>query len=101
MLGIENVHKHYGGLHVLNDVSFELDTGTVLAIVGDNGAGKSTLVKCISGTTNPDAGNINFQDQSLNKATPHMTRSAGIEMIYQDLGLCGQQDVLTNVFLGR
>jgi ABC-type sugar transport system ATPase subunit len=100
MLKIKSVHKYFRGIHALKDVSIELDGGTVLALVGDNGAGKSTLMKCISGVINPDAGSIIFNGQDITWGDPSSCRSAGIEMIYQDLALCRLQDVVSNVFLG-
>ncbi len=101
MLKVQNIHKHFGGIQALNDVSFKINEGETLAIIGDNGAGKSTLMKCISGTHNPDTGKILFYNTGIHNATPRQTRSAGIEMLYQNLNLCGQQDVVTNIFLGK
>ncbi len=99
-LEIQSINKHYGGVHALKDVSFSLDAGTVLGLVGDNGAGKSTLMKCITGAENPDSGHIRFNDHDVSHR-PHDSRMAGIEMIYQDLNLCPQLNVTTNIFLGR
>jgi ABC-type sugar transport system ATPase subunit len=101
MLEINKLNKTFRGVQALSDVSLKLGSGCVLAIVGDNGAGKSTLMKCISGATIPDSGSIIFNEKTLLTGNPSASRSAGIEMIYQDLSLCAQQDVLTNIFLGR
>jgi D-xylose transport system ATP-binding protein len=101
MLKIEGVHKHFRGVHALKGVSLELSRGSVLALVGDNGAGKSTLMKCVSGVINPEMGSLVFDEQDITFSNPTACRAAGIEMIYQDLALCRQQDVITNVFLGR
>jgi len=100
LLEIKNLHKHFGGIHALNDVSVKIAKGSVVGIVGDNGAGKSTLMKCISGAYSADSGEIYFEDLKLAQADPKRTRSLGIEMIYQDLNLCPQQDVVSNIFLG-
>ena len=101
MLQINNLYKTFRGVQALSDVCLTLEQGCVLAIVGDNGAGKSTLMKCISGVSVPDRGSIIFNGQPLAAGDPSASRDAGIEMIYQDLSLCSQQDVLTNIFLGR
>lgn len=99
-LEVNALNKHYGGVHALKDISFSLNAGTVLGLVGDNGAGKSTLMKCITGAENPDSGYIRFNGYDVSHK-PHDSRMAGIEMIYQDLNLCPQLDVTTNIFLGR
>ncbi len=70
-------------------------------MLGDNGAGKSTLMKCIAGVITPDSGKILFDNIDITKITPAGSRGVGIEMIFQDLGLCRKQSVLTNVFLGH
>ena len=101
LLQIEHLHKHYGGVRALDDACFSLNVGEVLGLVGDNGAGKSTLLKCITGSELPDGGMLRFNGQTLVSGDPHETRLAGIEMIYQNLNLCGQQSVLSNIFLGR
>ena len=100
MLKINNVSKNFRGVEALKSVSVEIESGSVLAIVGDNGAGKSTLMKCVSGALNPDNGSIFIDDHELTHANPADSRAAGVEMIYQDLALCRMQDVVTNVFLG-
>ncbi len=101
ILDIQHLSKSYGGAKVLNDASFTLQAGEAVGIIGDNGAGKSTLLKCLSGATKPDTGNITFNGQPLKLGNPHAIREAGIEMVYQDLALCRQQKVLTNLLLGR
>jgi len=99
-LEIHALNKHYDGVHALKNISFSLDTGKVLGLIGDNGAGKSTLMKCVTGAEKPDAGHIHFNGQDVS-GRPHDSRLAGIEMIYQDLNLCPQLDVSSNIFLGQ
>ncbi len=99
-LEIHGLNKYYGGAQALKNVSFSLETGIVLGVVGDNGAGKSTLMKCITGAERPDSGFIRFNGQDVS-GRPRESRMAGIEMIYQDLNLCPQLDVAANIFLGR
>lgn len=101
IMDIQHLSKSYGGANVLNDVSFTLQASEAVGIIGDNGAGKSTLLKCLSGAIKPDTGNIMFNDQPLELGNPQAIREAGIEMVYQDLALCRQQTVLTNLLLGR
>lgn len=100
LLRVEKLHKYYGGVHALDDVSFALESGMVLAIAGDNGAGKSTLMKCITGSECPEDGDIFFDGEKLSSGDPHASRAVGIEMIYQHLDLCSGQNVVANIFLG-
>lgn len=101
LLHIQHLSKSYGGVKALNDVSFTLQVGEAVGIIGDNGAGKSTLLKCLSGAIKSDTGSITFNGQPLELGNPQAIREAGIEMVYQDLALCRQQTVLTNLLLGR
>lgn len=101
MLKIQNISKHFGGVTALDKVFLKIEQGMVVGILGDNGAGKSTLMKCISGAILPDSGTITFDGKEISLGDPSIIRKLGIEMIYQDLSLCGQQDVLSNIFLGR
>ncbi len=101
ILEVKGLSKRFGGLTALENVSFELYPGEVLALAGDNGAGKSTLIKCISGAHLPSEGQIFFEGKQVNISTPHESRELGIETIYQDLALAENLDVGSNVFLGR
>ncbi len=101
ILRCEGVSKRFGGVHALQNVSFEVEKGEVLALAGDNGAGKSTLIKSISGVHAPSEGTIWFKGQRVSFANPRAAREAGIETIYQDLALADNLDVGANVFLGR
>ncbi len=101
ILAIRNLIKRFGGLTAVNDVSWEIYPGEVVALLGDNGAGKSTLIKCVSGVYHADEGEIYFDGRPRNFATPMDARQAGIETIYQDLALANNLDVSANIFLGR
>jgi ribose transport system ATP-binding protein len=101
MLKITNAVKRFGGLVAVNDVSFEVFPGEVVALVGDNGAGKSTMIKMISGVYAFDSGEMYFNGQHVHISGPGHTRSLGIETIYQDLALAENLDVGANIFLGR
>jgi D-xylose transport system ATP-binding protein len=93
--------KYFGGVRALNDVSFELYRGELVAIVGDNGAGKSTLVKILSGINQPNEGEFWFDGSQIQHLTPHRARQIGIEAVYQDLALCDNLGAAANVMLGR
>lgn len=101
ILAVRGLSKRFGGVHALENVSFDLECGEVLALAGDNGAGKSTLIKAISGVHAPSAGEIRLRGEPVAFATPREAREAGIETIYQDLALADNLDVGANVFLGR
>ncbi len=101
ILSIRKLVKRFGGLTAVNEVSWDIYPGEVVALLGDNGAGKSTLIKCVSGVYHADGGEIIFEGRPRNFATPMDARRAGIETIYQDLALANNLDVAANIFLGR
>jgi ABC-type sugar transport system ATPase subunit len=101
LLRVENVSKHFGGVHALKEVSLTLYPGEVLALAGDNGAGKSTLIKIISGVHHADGGSLWYEGKEIKLENPHQARAYGIETIYQDLALADNLDVGANVFLAR
>ncbi len=101
LLEVRGISKRFGGVQALQQVSFALRGGEVLALAGDNGAGKSTLIKCISGVHQPDEGEVLYKGRPILLANPREARTLGIETIYQDLALADNLDVGANVFLGR
>ncbi|HEV7639249.1 MAG TPA: ATP-binding cassette domain-containing protein [Gaiellaceae bacterium] len=101
LLQLRDITKTFGSVQALTDVDFEVNPGEVMALVGDNGAGKSTLVKCIAGTHTPDSGHILFEGSEVHIHTPKDAGRLGIEVVYQDLALCDNLDVVQNMFLGR
>jgi len=101
LLEVVGVNKSFGPVHVLHDVDFRVYPGTVTALVGDNGAGKSTLVKCIAGIHGTDSGEFRFAGQPVNISGPKDASNLGIEVVYQDLALCENLDIVQNMFLGR
>jgi ABC-type sugar transport system ATPase subunit len=100
-LEVQNIHKEFGNVLALNNVSISASKGEVLAIVGDNGAGKSTLVKILSGALTPDKGKIVVGNRKFSSLTPKTALKAGISTVYQDLALANSRDVAANIFLGR
>lgn len=101
LLRAEGLGKRFGPVEVLRGVDFAVAAGEVVGLVGDNGAGKSTLMKCVTGIHPADAGRILLDGRDLAGLDPGARRDLGIEMIYQDLSLAPQQDVASNIFLGR
>ena len=101
VLRLDGIHKHFGGVAALSDVSLELRKAEVTAIVGDNGAGKSTLMKIIAGVHQPDEGQISLDGEPVSFSDPRGSRAHGVEVVYQDLALVESQEVFMNMFLGR
>jgi D-xylose transport system ATP-binding protein len=101
ILALRNVYKSFGPVDVLKGVDFSAMAGQVTALVGDNGAGKSTLVKCVSGTYSIDSGDYLFEDSPVSVHSPRDASALGIEIVYQDLALCDNLDIVQNMFLGR
>ncbi|GAA4080019.1 ATP-binding cassette domain-containing protein [Streptomyces shaanxiensis] len=101
LLALRGVCKRFGVVEVLTDIELEIRAGQVVALLGDNGAGKSTLVKVISGVTPADRGVIEWEGRPVQIRRPHDARDLGIATVYQDLALCGNLDVVGNLFLGQ
>ncbi|GAA4922744.1 ATP-binding cassette domain-containing protein [Actinoplanes utahensis] len=101
LLELRGIDKSFGPVRVLHDVSLSVYPGEVTALVGDNGAGKSTLVKCISGIYPIDAGTVTFEGREVAVHSPRDAAELGIEVVYQDLALCDNLDIVQNMFLGR
>ncbi|MDE0521605.1 MAG: ATP-binding cassette domain-containing protein [Boseongicola sp.] len=101
VLNVVGLTKSYGGLKAVDDVSFEVFEGEILALVGDNGAGKSTLVKALAGAQPPDGGRIEINGVSHQLNSPRDAGEAGIGCLHQGLGLVDTLNVPENVFLGR
>ena len=101
VLEIRGLNKSFGSVQALTDVDFEVRNGEVMALVGDNGAGKSTLVKCVAGTHAADGGEIFFEGEEVHIHGPKDAARLGIEVVYQDLALCDNLDVVQNMYLGR
>jgi D-xylose transport system ATP-binding protein len=101
LLELRSITKSFGSVQALTDVDFEVRNGEVMALVGDNGAGKSTLIKCVAGTHTADSGEILFEGKPVSIHGPKDSAKLGIEVVYQDLALCDNLDVVQNMFLGR
>ncbi|TIX46865.1 MAG: sugar ABC transporter ATP-binding protein, partial [Mesorhizobium sp.] len=101
LLSLQGIRKSFGAVDVLHGVDLSVAAGEVVGLVGDNGAGKSTLMKTITGIYRADSGSIEYDGKDILALDPGQRRELGIEMIYQDLSLAKQQDVASNIFLGR
>nr|WP_272214607.1 ATP-binding cassette domain-containing protein [Marinicella sp. W31]MDC2880233.1 ATP-binding cassette domain-containing protein [Marinicella sp. W31] len=101
LLKIEGITKSFGAVSVLHGVDLTVGAGEVVGLVGDNGAGKSSLMKIVTGMYTADSGSVTMDGEDIVSNTPGERRAKGIEMIYQDLALAKQQDVASNIFLGR
>jgi D-xylose transport system ATP-binding protein len=100
-LELHGVSKSFGAVQALNEVDFEVRDGEVMALVGDNGAGKSTLIKCVAGIYSIDSGEILFEGERVTIHGPKDAAKLGIEVVYQDLALADNLDVVQNMYLGR
>ena len=101
ILECRGVSKSFGAVQALYNVDFEVCPGEVMALVGDNGAGKSTLIKGIAGIYPFDTGTVRFQGEEVHIGGPAAAAHLGIEIVYQDLALADNLDVVANMFLGR
>jgi len=100
-LDCRGVSKNFGSVQALIEVDFEVRDGEVMALVGDNGAGKSTLIKSIAGIHPFDGGKVYFDGEEVHIHGPKDSARLGIEVVYQDLALCDNLDVVQNMYLGR
>lgn len=101
LLALRGISKSFGPVKALTDVDFEVHAGEVVGLVGDNGAGKSTLVKTMAGSHQADEGEILFEGRRVEINGPQDSSSLGIATVYQDLALCDNLDVVSNLFLGQ
>jgi D-xylose transport system ATP-binding protein len=101
LLQLRGIQKSFGAVHVLRGVDFAITPGRVTALVGDNGAGKSTLIKGIAGIHAFDEGEYLFEGRPVSVHGPKDSSALGVEVVYQDLALCDNLDVVHNMFLGR
>ncbi|MFF3328879.1 ATP-binding cassette domain-containing protein [Streptomyces sp. NPDC002888] len=101
LLALRGISKRFAAVQALVDVELEIRAGEVVALMGDNAAGKSTLVKVISGVGPADRGVIEWQGSAVQIKRPQDAQVLGISTVYQDLAMCGNLDVVGNLFLGR
>ena len=96
-----NIEKRFGSVQALKGIDFEVGRNEIVALIGDNGAGKSTLVKILSSVFPPTTGEIYFDGKKVQWNSPHESREAGVEIVYQDLGLVNFMSIARNFFLAK
>lgn len=101
LLSLRGIGKTFGAVRALQGVDLDVYAGEVVGLVGDNGAGKSTLVKAISGVNTADEGQMFVDGKPVFISSPQTATHLGIETVYQDLALCDNLDVISNLFLGH
>ncbi len=101
LLSLRGINKSFGAVQVLRGVDLDARAGRVTALVGDNGAGKSTLIKAVAGIHPFDSGEMLWNGKQVQISGPKDANALGIEVVYQDLALCDNLDVVHNMFLGR
>lgn len=99
ILEVQNVNKHFGGLHALNNVNLDVTEGKVHAIIGPNGAGKSTFLNCLIGKLAPDTGSVMFQGKPVLGKKPHEINQMGISRVFQTPEIFSDLTVFENVMI--
>jgi branched-chain amino acid transport system ATP-binding protein len=98
-LAIENVSVDFGGIHALRDVSFEIESGSIVGLIGPNGAGKSTLLNCISGITRPTQGRVRLDETVLSEMAASSVATRGIGRVFQHPELVADRSVRENLLI--
>lgn len=101
LLTVQQITKRFGAVQALQGVSLDVHAREIVALVGDNGAGKSTTIKMIAGVEQPTDGQILFEGRKVSLSGPSVAEKLGIQTVYQDLALCDNLDIVSNLFLGR
>jgi len=101
ILQVNNITKHFGGVHALDEVNFDISPGEVHALVGENGAGKTTLINILGGIVQADSGQVIFKGREVHFLRPTDSIDAGIAIIHQELAMLPQLNVMENVYMGR
>lgn len=100
ILSVENLHRHFGGLHAVNDVSFQVTAGQIKAVIGPNGAGKTTLFNLVSGALMPSSGVVRFQGKDIQGRRPYEIAALGMARTYQNIKMFAGMTALENVMVG-
>lgn len=101
LLTLDHITMRFGGIVALNDISLQVEPGSIHAVIGPNGAGKSTLLNVITGIYRPTSGAVRFQETALDRHAPHDICRLGICRTFQNTELFGQMSALENVQIGR
>jgi len=101
LIKLEQISKHFGGIHALKNVSLQVHEGEILGLIGPNGAGKTTLFNILTGLYTPSSGNIEFKNCSMLGMKPHQVLKQGIARTFQNIRLFANMTALENVMVGR
>jgi simple sugar transport system ATP-binding protein len=101
LVSMTQIRKSFGKVEVLKGIDFHVGTNEIVGLIGDNGAGKSTLIKILVGVHQPDSGEIYYKGQKITIHSVKKSREMGIETVYQERALSEQQNLWTNIFMGR
>jgi branched-chain amino acid transport system ATP-binding protein len=101
LLQVSGLSMRFGGLAALDDVSFDVERGSVVSIIGPNGSGKSTTFNCINGILNPTEGAIHFENDPIVGLPPHQVARLGIARTFQNIELFAEESTVDNLMLGR
>lgn len=101
LLEVTGLNLHFGGLHAVNNVSFNVESGMIKALIGPNGAGKTTLFNLISGFLRPDSGTVLFNGQAINELRPYQIAARGLSRTFQHIKLFPKMSTLENIMVGR
>ena len=100
MLNVQNINVYYGNIHAIKDVSFSVETGEIVSLIGANGAGKSTILKTVSGLLRTKTGDITFEGKSIKSVAPHKIVSRGIAHVPEGRRVFLQMSVEENLEMG-
>lgn len=101
LLSVRGLSKRFGGIHAVDDVSFDVLQGAIMALIGPNGAGKTTLFHLVSGFLRPDRGSVVFDGSEVLGLMPHQIAARGMARTFQQIRLFPKMSVLENVLVGR
>ena len=100
MLNVQNINVYYGNIHAIKDVSFSVETGEIVSLIGANGAGKSTILKTVSGLLRTKTGDVSFEGKSIKSVAPHKIVSRGIAHVPEGRRVFLQMSVEENLEMG-
>ena len=101
MLNVENINVYYGNIHAVKDISFTVESGSIVTLIGANGAGKSTILKTISGLMRSKSGKITYDNKDITKTEPHVIVKSGLSHVPEGRRVFLQQSVQENLEMGH